>query len=570
MSSVVVEHVSKLYKLYTRPLDRLKDLLLPGPRRYREFHALSDVSFQLQRGDALGIIGPNGAGKSTLLKILSGIVRPTAGCCQLEGRVTALLELGTGFHPEFTGRENIFLSSELLGIPRQEMLERLDSIIEFAEIGAFIDAPIRTYSSGMYVRLAFAVASMVDPDVLIVDEALAVGDMYFQKKSVDRIKWFVEQGKTALFVSHSMELIRRFCNRAVWLDEGRVRCLGDVPTVIAAYEHFIQKKEEIKLKRRREIQSRQIQSERADPSQPDGGSFKVLKKSWGTGEVKITNVEMIGADQKAKWLFELGESVTLRIHYHAFQPVPRPIFGVNITRLDGVYVYGGSNYHIDPVEYPTLEGQGYVEMKIANLLLHNGVYFLSVGVFLQPDEPFWANPADWHNQAYEFHVWSGMPQHGVIHLPVQWLPGRRGESDSAAGVPETVDLADDECLRFLSTGWWDRESDGDTRYCWSMAEAEILLYVAQDAQRLSLRGRVPRVAGSPVDVSLWEGDALWGTFRFEDADWHDVPLQLPQTARRGIRRLRFQVGEVFYPFKDGGGDTRELGFALSRIGRDAP
>ncbi|MBE7559237.1 ABC transporter ATP-binding protein [bacterium] len=566
MSAVVVEHVSKTYKLYRRPLDRLLDVCLPGPRRYREFAALSDVSFQLEAGDALGVIGPNGAGKSTLLKILCGIARPSAGRCRLEGRVSALLELGTGFHPEFTGRENIFLSGELLGIPREEMAGRMESIIDFAEIGPFIDAPIRTYSSGMYVRLAFAVASMVDPDVLIVDEALAVGDMYFQKKSIERIKWFVERGKTALFVSHSMELLRRFCNKAMWLDEGRVRALGDVPSVIAGYEHFIQKKEEQKLSEKARAARRAIDEEReARRSRPTAAGFRVFKKSWGTGEIRLTNVEMLGGDGTARWTFQSGEPVCIRLHFHAFQRIEHPIFAVHFHRLDGIYVYAGSNFQIDPTDYPPIEpGQGYVELQIDRLLLHCGTFFLSAGVFTFVDEPYWTTPADWHNQAYEFKVESGMRQHGVVRLPARWLPTVHCEADEYSGVPSEIDLGDEDSFRFLTEGWWDRESDGERAFHWSMEEAEVLVRIPAGATRLVALVRAPRLVGDALPVEVFSGESRWGDLKLAWTEWESVELALPEGAS-GVRRVRFRPAYVFRPYEHGLSDSRHLGFALARL-----
>jgi len=250
-----VQALSKSYHIYDRPQDRLKQALVPRlaalisriagiflperaprpPVYYREFWALRDVSLQVQRGETLGIIGRNGAGKSTLLQLLSGILTPSAGHVDIRGRVAALLELGTGFNPEFTGRENVLISGLLLGLSRAEVDARFDEIVAFADIGSFIDQPVRTYSSGMYVRLAFAVATALDPDVLIIDEALSVGDLAFRNKCMARIKRLSEAGTTIVFVSHDLSTIQVICDRAIWLEQGSVREIGDPIQVCRDY-----------------------------------------------------------------------------------------------------------------------------------------------------------------------------------------------------------------------------------------------------------------------------------------------------------------------------------------------
>jgi homopolymeric O-antigen transport system ATP-binding protein len=240
--AVRADRISKNYRLYDRPADRLREMLLRRPR-HRDFPALSDVSFELPAGGALGVIGENGAGKSTLLKIVAGTAHPTSGRVERQGVVASILELGMGFHPEFTGRENARMNAALLGLTGAELRRRLPEIREFAEIGEFFDRPVRTYSSGMALRLAFAVATHVDADVLIVDEALAVGDGYFQKKSIDRITDFHKRGGTLLFCSHALYYVALLCDRAVWLREGRIAAAGPSLPVVRSYEAFLQEKE---------------------------------------------------------------------------------------------------------------------------------------------------------------------------------------------------------------------------------------------------------------------------------------------------------------------------------------
>lgn len=237
MQSIVVDQVSKIYKIYQRPVDRLLEGLLRKPR-HQPFTALETISFSLPMGGRLGVIGDNGAGKSTLLKLLVGTVTPTSGRIETKGRVAALLELGAGFHPEFSGRQNILLNAALMGIPREEIVRKEDEIIEFSGLRDFIDRPVKMYSSGMHVRLAFAIASSVDPDVLVIDEALAVGDMAFQRKCIERMHRFKQQRKTMVFCSHSMYLVRELCGTVLWLMNGRPYRLGSAQEVTEEYEEF--------------------------------------------------------------------------------------------------------------------------------------------------------------------------------------------------------------------------------------------------------------------------------------------------------------------------------------------
>lgn len=237
MLNVIVQDIFKTYRIYNRPADRLMEAVLRKPR-HSLLTVLNGISFSLAPRQSLGIIGDNGAGKSTLLKILAGTLSPTQGSIQIRGRVAALLELGAGFHPEFTGRQNIFLNASLLGLSKEEICRKENEIIEFSELNDFIDRPVKTYSSGMYIRLAFSIATSVDPDILIIDEALSVGDMSFQRKCVDRMNRFREQGKTMIFCSHSMYHVQELCERAIWLRNGQIHFMGHGPEVVAKYEDY--------------------------------------------------------------------------------------------------------------------------------------------------------------------------------------------------------------------------------------------------------------------------------------------------------------------------------------------
>jgi teichoic acid transport system ATP-binding protein len=238
--AISVKNLSKKYRLYDSPMHRLKEALNPFRKNYhRDFWALRDINLEIPKGTTFGIIGRNGAGKSTLLQIICGILQPTVGSVQVNGRISALLELGSGFNKQYTGRENVFMQGTIMGISRGEMEKRFDQIAKFAEIGQFIDQPVKTYSSGMYTRLGFAVAIHIDPEILIIDEALSVGDMAFQNKCYSKIKSFVSEGKTALFVSHALPLVRLFCEKSLWIHSGEVQAFDTTEVVTAEYEKYI-------------------------------------------------------------------------------------------------------------------------------------------------------------------------------------------------------------------------------------------------------------------------------------------------------------------------------------------
>lgn len=249
--AIRIENLSKVYKIFDRPIDRMKEALHPFHKRYsRDFYALKNISFTLKKGETLGIIGKNGAGKSTLLKIITGVLTPSSGHIEVNGRIASLLELGAGFNPEMTGIENIYMNGTLMGYSKEEMDERINNIVSFADIGDFINQPVKMYSSGMFARLAFAVNAFVEPDILIVDEALSVGDNAFQIKCMKRMKELMEGGTTILFVSHDINAVRRFCTKVVWVNDGNIKVMGEVNWVVDKYVEFLKIKD-IKINKKK-------------------------------------------------------------------------------------------------------------------------------------------------------------------------------------------------------------------------------------------------------------------------------------------------------------------------------
>jgi ABC-type polysaccharide/polyol phosphate transport system ATPase subunit len=413
---ISVQSVSKLYRIYDQPSGRLKEILLRGRRKYhRDFWALQEVSLEVETGEAVGIIGRNGAGKTTLLQIIAGVLQPTLGDVTVEGRVTALLELGSGFNLEYTGRENILLSGQILGFSEEEMRRRMDVIIQFAELEGFVDQPVKTYSTGMLMRLAFASAIHVDPDVLIVDEALSVGDVYFQRKSLDRMEYFRKAGKTVLFVSHDPALVQRFCTRALWLEHGRVAMTGKAKEVVTAYQAFCARMEEERL--RNAANNGGIGSREHDEIIRE---LKLTGSRWGNGKTRFTNVEMTNARGEQTWVFRTGEEVTIRLRVEAGDDYPAPVFAVDIHRYDGVFIGSVNNLDTNPALLPVKRGENLVELHIPKLELSHNVYFLSVKAYTENGEPDWSDPADIHYQMYQFNVLTEGVIHGLMRFEAEW------------------------------------------------------------------------------------------------------------------------------------------------------
>ncbi|MCP4902881.1 MAG: ABC transporter ATP-binding protein [bacterium] len=306
---VVVRDLHKTYKVFARPLDRLIEALTRRPR-HRPFHALQSVTFDVAPGEGIGIIGENGAGKSTLLKILSGVTAPSSGSTVVTGRTASILELGSAFHPEMTGRQNISLNAAMLGLSQSQIIEKTPEILEFSELGEFIDQPVKVYSTGMLMRLGFSIATQVEPDLLIVDEALSVGDGYFQKKCMDRLQQYVKSGGTILFCSHALYYISAFCKRALWLKDGKIEKLGPVQEVIHSYEKFLMAKSE-------------------GPKDADRGD--VLKEK--PKPARITDVRLL---PEGKTRFRKGEAWELEISWESLDEDMEFHLGVGIDRIDGV------------------------------------------------------------------------------------------------------------------------------------------------------------------------------------------------------------------------------------------
>jgi len=383
MDAVVVEHVSKNYRIYTKPADRFKELVFRFKGLHRDFWALKNVSFAVKRGSTFGIIGENGSGKSTLLQIIAGTLKSTEGTVVLSGRVAALLELGAGFNPEFSGRENVFLNAAILGLSEEEVKRKLPEIERFAEIGSFIDQPVKTYSSGMYVRLAFAVSINVDPEILLVDESLSVGDVYFQQRCMRKIRQMKEAGKTILFVSHDAAAVKNLCDGALWLEHGVTMEIGDPDMVVARYLAA--------MTMRKDPYAAESSAEIAGPSAvvPHAHvtselvvrSIPNIDHRWGNGQAEILGIQLLDKQGKPVESLDHGELLTLRVSAKFKQDLKSPIVGYILRNRLGEDI-AGANTSSEGITLPAATpGKVYtVDFHLQLPLLQPGNYYFTVAV----------------------------------------------------------------------------------------------------------------------------------------------------------------------------------------------
>ncbi|MGE5238953.1 MAG: ABC transporter ATP-binding protein [Chloroflexota bacterium] len=399
MNVIRAEDVSKVYRLYDKPINRLREIVLRRPF-HREFVAIDGLSFGVEKGETLGIIGENGAGKSTLLKLLSGTLAPTRGILEVKGTVSSLLELGSGFHPEFTGIDNIHFYGSLIGIDRQRMQAKVAEIIEFSELGEFINYPVKTYSSGMFVRLAFSVATAVDPDILIIDEVLSVGDLHFQKKSTDRILSFKEKGKTMVFCSHEMYHVARICDRVLWLKNGRIEMEGGPFEVIQEYETYQLSKGSSgaggALGHLPDL-SGVAAAPSAEPGEGGGGERPLVY----IREVQVYPSQVV----------RTGDDVYVRASIAATDPAVPYRAAVVIKTMDGHYILG-----VGTDKIPPFHGDKTVTLMFPKIQLKSGTFIFEAFAF---DE----------EGVYVFDKKEALPlkvpresiEIGIVDLPHQWI-----------------------------------------------------------------------------------------------------------------------------------------------------
>ncbi len=403
-TAITVNDVSKKFRLYHDRNQSLKAMFSRGRRaRYEDFQALDQVSLEVEKGTTFGLIGENGSGKSTLLKCMARILRPESGNIEVKGKVSALLELGAGFHPELSGRDNVYLNAAILGVSSKQVTRRFDEIVDFAGLAEFIDTPVKNYSSGMYVRLGFSVAINVDPDVLLIDEVLAVGDEQFQRRCNEKITDMRERGKTIVVVSHGLGALRNICDQLAWLDHGKLITVGEASEVIDEYIAHMQ----------------------PDRQEDEG----VAGNRWGSGEAVIEHIEVLDGQGQPTTRLHTGDPMTVRVHYHALESIPSPVFGLAIFSLDGVLVTGPNSREAGVV-CEKIDGRGTVDLAVGRTMLLPGTYDISASIY----DNAVTHPFDFRQRAFRFDVEPGTPHEtfgGLMSLGGTWEVSPGGATTTA-------------------------------------------------------------------------------------------------------------------------------------------
>ncbi|MBN1868022.1 ABC transporter ATP-binding protein [Candidatus Sumerlaeota bacterium] len=532
--TISVSHLSKCFHLYDRPLHRLGEWMTLGQRSFhRPFWALRDVNLDVAQGSSTGIVGPNGAGKSTLLKIVTGTLFPTEGEVRVEGRVAALLELGTGFHPEFTGRLNIYLNGKMLGLTDDEIAERFDEIVRFSELGQFIEQPIRTYSSGMAMRLGFAIASCVDPDVLIIDEALSVGDAHFSQKCVRRIREFREQGVTILFVSHDPAAILTLCDRAVLLEAGCVEAQGTPRDVLDCYNARI-------AHRRGEENGQVLVPVSTGLGTLRSGNFRAL----------IRSVEVLDASDRPCEAVPSGERVTILVRVAFLDDVENPTVGILIRNRLGIDVFGANTAGLGHALGDFRAGET-TDVRF-EMPVDLGPDEYSITVAVHRDESHLSGNYDWADKAGRFKaVESTVRFKGIArlnptvrHSSPRPIEGDVGDTlDSVFGPPPARLGRDVACDAFFIDGWRSvvgEEETGRRREC--LGTGRFLFRPA--GRRLRIRTGPSRVPGSARPSLRWLGGE---TVAMAEENPGEIVFELPSDA---VGRTR--IFSLSLPGADGG------------------
>lgn len=418
---IEVKNITKKFKVYLDKGHTLKEKILFRKRRnYEDRNVLRGISFNVKRGEAIGLIGHNGCGKSTTLKLLSRIMYPDSGEIVMKGRVSSLIELGAGFHPDMSGKENIYINASIFGLSKKEIDSRLDDIIAFSELEEYIDNPVRTYSSGMYMRLAFAVAINVDADILLIDEILAVGDAGFQVKCFNRLKKIKASGTTIVIVSHSMGQIEQICDRSIWIHEGRIQAEGKPKDVDMQYLDYmgeerqaIAEKEEKEKRERQEKEKQNEEKEKKEKPEPVLPK-EDIKKRWGNGKARIEKVTLLKGNDEPSVGFRTEDSMKIRIDYSVSEHVQDAVFGIGIFRVDGLHCYG-TNTHIDQLDTFDLTKGGTTCFSVPALNLLPGSYMLDVAI-----ESDMGTPVDYYREACSFDVFSVVSDVGVSRIEHSW------------------------------------------------------------------------------------------------------------------------------------------------------
>ena len=422
MPAIELVEVSRVYQKYSAKhrFQTFKSAIVGGDifrslRPEELVTAVDGVSLTVEKGETFGVIGENGSGKSTLLKLVAGIAKPTSGRLKVAGKISALIELGAGFHPEITGRENVFINGIMLGLTKKEITRKFNDIIAFAELEDFIDAPVKTYSSGMYMRLGFSIAINVNPEILLVDEVLAVGDAAFVPRCLDRIDDFRRRKKTILFVSHDLTTVAKICDRVAWMKNGKIQMLGEPKRVVDAYLQDVAAKQEEEFQERRKASAPALEAAAGPVHDASPASEEEARaKRWGKREIEIRKVTLRNLRGEEKHVFHPEEGMVVEMDVAAREPIKDFVFGIGIFNSLGVFCYG-TNTSLEDLEPVSISGEGRVGCRIERLNLVNGTYYLDVATHKRDGYPY-----DYHRSLYTFYVSSLLRDEGIARLEHRW------------------------------------------------------------------------------------------------------------------------------------------------------
>lgn len=412
--AIDVKDITKKFKIYYDKGSQLKERLLFRKRsRYEERMVLKGISFQIKKGEAVGLIGHNGCGKSTTLKLLTRIMYPDSGTITMNGRVSSLIELGAGFHPDMSGRENIFTNAAIFGLTKKEIDSRLNDIISFSELEEFIDNPVRTYSSGMYMRLAFSVAINVDADILLIDEILGVGDANFQAKCFNKLREIKASGTTIVIVSHSLGQIEQICERSIWIHDGLIRAEGPPKEIDLEYLEYMGLK--LQENTAKEMQKKNEEaSEKKSESKTEDTEQEAYKNRWGSGQARITGIKAYTENGSQQRVFRTGEKIILKVNYSVKEKVEDAVFGIGIFNRDGVQCYG-TNTRIDKLNSFDIDKDGVFEIALEEMNLLPGEYLLDIAI-----ESGDGIPIDYFREAYKIEMISSAGDVGITRIKHKW------------------------------------------------------------------------------------------------------------------------------------------------------
>ena len=410
-NAIEVNHVTKSFKVYLDKGRTLKEkILFQNRRKYERRTVLDGISFEVKKGEAIGLIGQNGCGKSTTLKLLTRIMYPDSGTIEMAGRVSSLIELGAGFHPDMSGRQNIYINASIFGLNRKEIDARLNDIISFSELEEFIDNPVRTYSSGMYMRLAFSVAINVDADILLIDEILAVGDANFQAKCFNKLREIKASGTTIVIVSHSLGQIEQICERSIWIQDGKIAASGPVHEVHPLYIGYMGEL------RQNQSSLKNSDTKKEDQSLEKGSQASIINKQrWGNRDATIVSVQTLDESEKIKSVFATDSFMKWVINYTAQTTIENASFGFAIYRSDGQHCYG-SNTRVEHLKKYNLSNTGYIQIEFPHIELLPGKYFVDLAI-----ESIDSTPIDYYTKAFQFEVFSELDDIGISRLKHTWF-----------------------------------------------------------------------------------------------------------------------------------------------------